>query len=165
MARTHPNVVAADDLPWVDFSRGRGFRYRRRILGEAAGGAKLGCSLYELAPGASAFPRHFHSANEEAIYVLEGSGTLLLGDQRVPVKAGDYAALPVGPDHAHRLVNSSQAPLRYLCISTQDEVEICGYPDSDKLSMSVGPRSKRTIGAMYRRGSAVDYFDGEPDAS
>lgn len=163
--KTHPNVVAQNDLPWVEFSRGRGFRYRRRILGEAAGGARLGCSLYELPPGASAFPRHFHSANEEAIYVLDGNGTLAIGDDKVAVNAGDYVALPVGPAHAHRLVNTSDATLRYLCISTMNEVEICGYPDSDKISTSVGPRSKRTIGAMFRRGSAVDYFDGESDAS
>jgi uncharacterized cupin superfamily protein len=163
--KKHPNVVSEHDLAWAELSRGRGFRYRRRILGEAAGGAKLGCSLYEIPPGASAFPLHFHTANEEAIYVLAGAGTLKLGDAQVALGAGDYVAMPAGAAHAHKLVNTSHAPLRYLCISTMIEVEVCGYPDSDKLGIGVGPRRKRTIAATFRSGSAVDYYDGEPDAS
>jgi uncharacterized cupin superfamily protein len=163
--KRHPNVIAENDVAWVELSRGRGFRYRRRLLGEAAAGAKLGCSLYEISPGASAFPLHFHTGNEEAIYVLGGEGTLTLGDAQIAVGAGDYIAIPAGAAHAHKLVNTSDAPLRYLCVSTMNEVEVCGYPDSDKVSISVGPRSKRVMGAAFKRGSAVDYYDGEPDAS
>jgi uncharacterized cupin superfamily protein len=163
--KKHSNVIAENEVAWAELSRGRGFRYRRRILGEAAGSAKLGCSLYEIPPGASAFPLHFHTANEEAIFVLAGAGTLTLGDAQVAVGAGDYVAMPAGPANAHKLVNTSQAPLRYLCISTMNEVEVCGYPESDKLGIGVGPRGKRTIAASFRRDSAVDYYDGEPDAS
>jgi uncharacterized cupin superfamily protein len=163
--KTHPNVAAEGEVAWVELSHGRRFRYRRKILGEAAGGAKLGCSLYEIPPGAAAYPLHYHTANEEAIYVLAGAGTLNLGDARIPLRAGDYVAIPVGAAHAHKLVNTSGAPLRYLCFSTMNEVEVCGYPDSDKIGIAIGPRNKRIVGAAFKRTSSVDYYADEPDAS
>ncbi len=56
-----------------------------------AGGKRLGCSLYELPPGKKSWPYHYHTGNEEAIFVLEGGG----GDERT-LESGDYAAFPVG---------------------------------------------------------------------
>src|SRR3712207_7562539 len=66
----HPNVVGEGDLQWSEKYHGEKFGYRRKSLGSAAGGDKLGCSLYEVPPGRRAWPYHYHLANEEAIYVL-----------------------------------------------------------------------------------------------
>lgn len=66
--------VNESDLDWTDLDQG-GMRIRRKQLGEAAGGEALGCSLYELPPGENAWPYHYHTANEEAIFVLSGTGT------------------------------------------------------------------------------------------
>jgi uncharacterized cupin superfamily protein len=92
----HPNVVNADGLEWSEQSHGDTFGHLRRKLSAAAGGERLGCSMYEVPPGRKAWPRHYHLANEEAIFVLEGSGTLRIGDAEVPVSRGDYAAFPPG---------------------------------------------------------------------
>ncbi len=59
----HPNVVGHQDAQWSEQSHGEKFGYRRKSLGSAAGGEKLGCSLYEVPPGRRAWPYHYHLAN------------------------------------------------------------------------------------------------------
>ena len=86
--RERPNVVNEQDLEWGEQSHGK-FGYSRKQLGSAAGGEKLGCSLYEVPPGRRAWPYHYHLANEEAIYVLHGSGTLRIGEREVAVSQGE----------------------------------------------------------------------------
>jgi uncharacterized cupin superfamily protein len=108
----HPNVVGDQDVEWSEQYHGEKFGYQRKSLGSAAGGEKLGCSLYEVPPGRRAWPYHYHLANEEAIYVLEGSGTLRIGGDEIRVSGGDYVALPARAEGAHQLVNSSEAVLR-----------------------------------------------------
>jgi len=88
-------VVHEDDLEWYETDRGS-FGQRRRLLSLATGGRKLGCSLYELPPGRRSAPYHWHAANEEAIYVLEGEGMLRLAGRETPLRRGCYAALPSG---------------------------------------------------------------------
>jgi uncharacterized cupin superfamily protein len=161
-----PNLVNADDLPWVDEARGERFGFRRRQLGAAAGGRMLGCSLYELPPGRCSWPYHYHLANEEAIYVLEGEGTLRLAGTERALRPGDYVALPPGEGSAHQVVNRSGAPLRYLCFSTMVEPEISVYPESGKIGVFAGSapggaKEARTFQGFYPRRAAVDYWFGE----
>ena len=100
----HPNVVNENELEWGEQSHGEKFGYRRKSIGSTAGSERLGCSLYEVPPGRRAWPYHYHLANEEAIYVLEGSGMLRVGEEEAPVSQGDYVALPAGAEGAHQLV-------------------------------------------------------------
>lgn len=162
--RRHPNVVNLEDVAPLAMQKGTRFGMRTRRLGTATGAAGLGCSWYEVEAGRSAFPRHFHCANEESLFVLEGEGTLRLGDAEVSVRAGDYVTLPVGPTHAHELVNTGTAPLRYLCFSTLHTVEVVGYPDSKKVAALAAPdhtSGKLWVREIFRSASAVDYYDGE----
>jgi uncharacterized cupin superfamily protein len=167
--KRHAAIVNQADLDWAEAPASGAFRCRRKQLGAAAGARMLGASLYEVLPGASAFPRHFHSANEEAIYILDGAGTLTLGDAQFPVGRGDFIALPAGAAHAHRLANTSNAPLVYLCVSTMIAPEVSFYPDSGKVGVMVGSapggdKTRRTFEGIFRTGAKVGYFDGEPDA-
>src|SRR5579872_5800897 len=73
--KRHPQVVNIDEIAQREQGRG-GFANRARRLGAEAGNRALGCSHFEIPPGKTAFPFHFHSAIEEAIYVLEGTGKL-----------------------------------------------------------------------------------------
>src|SRR3712207_603349 len=161
-----PNVVGDGDLEWEEQSHGEKFGYRRKQLGPASGGEKLGCSLYEVAPGRRAWPYHYHLANEEAIYVLEGSGILRIGGEEVQVSKGDYVALPARSEAAHQLVNSSEAVLRYLCFSTMVEPDVMVYPDSGKVGIfggaaPGGPKEDRTLSKFLRGDAEVGYYDGE----
>jgi len=166
----HPtSIIHEDELPWIDTVQSAAFQSRRKKLSTAAGARMLGASIYELPPGASAFPYHYHCANEELLYILEGEGMLRLGDERVQVRAGSFIAMPPGPAHAHRLYNSSNAPIRYLCVSTMITPEVVVYPDSDKVGLMVGSApggdpARRTLAGVYKQDSGVGYYDGEPDA-
>jgi uncharacterized cupin superfamily protein len=162
----HPNVVRADELAWAEQSHGERFAHRRKQLSAASGAEKLGCSLYEIPPERRAWPYHYHLANEEAIYILEGSGVLRIGESEVEVAGGDYVALPVGPATAHQIINRSNAPLRYLCFSTMVEPDVLVYPDSNKVGLFAGaapggPRDRRTMQKYLRSDAEVGYYDRE----
>ena len=163
------NVVRQEEIAWTEAAQGK-FRYRRKSFTAVAEMRQLGASLYELGPGASAFPRHYHCANEEAIYVLEGEGVLSIGAaEEVLMGAGDFAALPRGSEYAHRLRNSGEQPLRYLCFSTMIEPDVFVYPDSNKVGFFAGAapggdKSRRRLSGIFRLEDGVGYFDREPDA-
>ena len=161
-----PNVTNEDELRWIEHSHGEKFGYKRKSLSSAAGGEKLGCSLYEVEPGRRAWPYHYHGANEEAIYLLEGSGSLRVNGEEVSISEGDYAAFPASAEGAHQLVNTSDKTLRYLCFSTMAQPDAMVYPDSGKVGVFVGaapggPKAKRTVSGFFRQGEEVDYYEGE----
>ncbi len=161
-----PNVTNEDELRWVEHSHGEKFGYRRKSLSSASGGEKLGCSLYEVEPGRRAWPYHYHGANEEAIYVLEGLGSLRVNGEEVSISEGDYVAFPASAEGAHQLVNTSDKTLRYLCFSTMAQPDAMVYPDSGKVGVFVGaapggPKEKRTLSGFFRAEDGVDYYEGE----
>jgi len=156
--------VNADDLEWSEREHG-GTQFGRKKLAAAAGGERIGCSLYELPAGRRSWPYHYHTGNEEAIYVLAGSGTLRLDGERVDLREGDYVALPADERGAHRVVNDADGPLRYLMVSTMDEPDLTVYPDSEKIGVYAGAppggEGERSVHGYYRREDDVDYWTGE----
>lgn len=120
--------------------------------------------MMELDPGKTAWPFHYHQANEEALYVLAGEATLRLGSQRLRVRAGDYVALPAGPDDAHQLTNTGAELVRYLVISTMVTPDVCVYPDANKVGVvgaltDADGRPQRVV--TFMRDAEVDYWEGE----
>ena len=138
---------------------------RLRQLGKPAGSIALGATLTEVAPGGISFPRHAHYVNEEAIYVLSGSGEARIGDARVPVRPGDWIELPTGPEHTHQMVNVSAAE---SLVSTMLGAEIVEYPDSGKVNARVAdptsPTGSRRIGMFWAGSGTLDYWDSEPES-
>ncbi len=125
---------------------------------------KLGASYDVLPPGKRGCPYHLHHAQEEMFIVVEGSGTLRVADEMLPLKAGDVVFIPAGPEYPHQIINTSDAPLKYLSISTKEVPEVCEYPDSDKVMASgiAGSAAGRPFGVITRRTPSLDYWDGEP---
>lgn len=128
-------IVDVDELPWTDVDND-GCRYKR--VARAAGGSRLGCSLAEVPPGQSPSRYHYHAANEESMYVLEGSGTLRTPEDEQDVREGDYVTFPTGEEGAHTVTNSSGATLRCLFFSTMREPDVVVYPDEDTLAAFAG---------------------------
>jgi len=163
-ARRHPNVVNQDEVEVQELKQGRHQGLIRRF-GPSAGNVQLGAQLMELPPGKVSYPFHFHCAKEESIYVVSGKGTARIGEARVPIRAGDWIAFPVGPDHAHQMINDSDAPLVYLTVATEQKAEVVGYPDSKKVAMLAGPSfEKPWIREIVRQGESLGYWEGEPEA-
>lgn len=119
-----PNTVNEDEIDWTHESHEEEFEVRRKKLGLVAGGERIGCGLYELPPGKASWPYHYDTANEEAIYVLSGTGTLRLSDGEHGIGAGDSVALPTGEEHARRVHNTGDESPRFLRFSTMDDPEI-----------------------------------------
>lgn len=160
-------IVAEDDLDWTAYDPPReGHRFRRKQLGAAAGGEQLGASLYEVPPGQRTWLPHYHTGNEEAIYVLAGEGTVTLGSDRVvrDLSAGDYVALPTGEAGYHDVVAGDRT-LRYLMISTMNEPDVTVYPDDGKVGLYAGSApggdtDARTLSTYLDAGAEVDYWTG-----
>lgn len=118
---------------------------------------KLGAGIDVLAPGKRGCPYHYHLAQEEMFVILEGAGTLRVAGEMLPVRAGDVIVIPAGPEYPHQLVNTSNAPMRYLSLSTQERPEVCVYPDSGKIGAFA--KDHRLVA---RPGDSLDYWHGEP---
>lgn len=159
------NKINIEELAWQELSHDN-FSVSRKQLGMNSGGQMIGTSLYKLLPGKKAFPYHCHHANEEAIFVLEGSGTLRLHDTEIEINEGDYVAMLRGSEHAHQIINTSNESLRYLCISTMIEPEVVEYPDSNKIGIMAssppgGKKNQKSYKGFYRKESTVSYYDDE----
>ncbi len=160
------DTIHEDDVDPEYQERGE-IAFERRQLGDAGGADKLGTSLHEVPPGKHTWPYHYHTANEEALYVLDGEGTLRgPDDERVPLEAGVYATFPTGPEGAHQVENTGTEPLRFLAISTMIEPEVLVYPDSEKVGVMAGQppggdEDERDVNAYFRDADAVDFWTGE----
>ncbi|HQR54915.1 MAG TPA: cupin domain-containing protein [Burkholderiaceae bacterium] len=145
--------------PLYDGSRSGGVAGQR--VGTVA--RKLGAGVDIVPPGKRACPYHFHYAQEEMFVVLEGEGTLRVAGEMIPIRAGDVIGIPPGPEYPHQIINTSNAPLKFLSISTQEVPEVCEYPDSGKYLAYA--RTKGPLldgGRMHRSDTDLDYWDGEP---
>ena len=127
----------------------------RLAVGTAA--LKMGASFDVLAPGKRGCPYHLHHAQEEMFIILEGSGTLRVAGEMLALKAGDVVFVPPGPEYPHQIINTSDAPMKYLSISTKESPEVCEYPDSNK-TLAYGA----SFGRMSRLDTDLDYWEGEP---
>jgi uncharacterized cupin superfamily protein len=162
----HKHVVNLDEAKGMENLTGTRFGFATKALSEPAGGRSIGGSWWEVPPGRSAFPYHFHCVNEEAMFVLEGEGALRIGPDTVPIRAGDWVSFPIGPETAHQVTNTGSTPLRFIGLSTKVNGDVVGYPDSKKIGVrGVAPGSRfgdpPWVRIIVREGTGVDYFDGE----
>ena len=103
----------------------------KRKLGDYFGLNNFGVNLTELAPGAISALLHHHSRQDEFVYILEGTPTLILGQDEYILSPGECYGFRAGTGIASQLVNRSSAVVTYIEIgdrSSGDEVE---YPNDD----------------------------------
>jgi len=132
-------------------------------LAKGTAARKLGASIDVLAPGKRGCPYHFHYAQEEMFIVLEGEGTLRVAGEQLAVKAGDVVFIPPGPEYPHQFINTSDAPMKYISISTRDSPEVVEYPDSGKyLASATREGEAYGFARMHREKDDLEYWDGEP---
>jgi uncharacterized cupin superfamily protein len=135
-----------------------GYAVRACRLREKLGGVRLGAGLYELDPGEASWPYHYEGVEEEWLLVLRGTPTLRAPDGEHALEPGDLVVFPPGPDGAHKMLNRSDATARYAMLSPQpaDDVSICIYPDSGKLSVWPWPGRR-----MWLQDEQPAYYEGE----
>lgn len=123
-------------------------RFRRR-LGDAAGLTQFGVNLTRLDPGAASAQRHWHTREDELVYVLEGELTLVTDAGEQILTPGMCAAFKAGVPDGHHLVNRSDRPAVLLEIGTRDEEDEAAYPDIDLHSRKDGTYLRKSSGEPW----------------
>jgi uncharacterized cupin superfamily protein len=112
----------------------------RRRLGDAGGLNDFGINLMTLPPGGWSSQRHWHSHEDEFVYVLEGEVTLVEDSGEMVLRAGDCAAFPKGTGNGHHLINKSTAMAVYLEVGTRHPDDITTCSDIDMMSANADGR-------------------------
>ena len=149
------NLLTVVTEAWNEQS---GFGSRLARIGMSIGAERIGGSVYDLPPGESVCPFHFHYGVEEWLVVLEGRPTLRTPDGEQVLEPWDAASFPVGPAGAHLVRNDTPESVRILMLSTVANPSIAVYPDSDKIGTRPDVDADRLD---FLRSSAVDYWTGE----
>ena len=103
----------------------------RQALGNAGGLVDFGVNLVHLAAGAWSSQRHWHTREEEFVYVLSGELVLVSDGGEQCLQAGDAAAFPRNVEDGHHLINRSTETAVFLAIGTRCQDDACHYCDID----------------------------------
>ena len=123
----------------------------RKRLGDAAGLTNFGVNLVKLQPGSWSSIRHWHSLQDEFIYVLEGELTLVTHGGEQVLKPGTAAGFPAGEADGHHLINRSDTVAVYLEIGDRTAGDEVTYPDADLVAKrsSEGDVFTHKDGSLY----------------
>ena len=149
----HMNI---DDLPRKHKRGAEGYEfYRRDLLGVHE--AQSLVRVYEIPPGKSAYPYHYHLKNEETFFIMKGEGLLKTPEGEKAVRAGDFLFFPADETGAHKLTNTSATEmLVYIDFDVLHDLDVAVYPDSGKIGIW-----GRNVNRVYRVDDDVDYYENE----
>jgi len=146
------------DLPAVPLRKGTGYpaqfnapcaQRTRRRLGDAGGLVDFGVNLMTLPPGGWSSQRHWHSHEDEFVYVLDGELTLVEDDGETVLMAGECAAFPKGTGSGHHLQNRSATLAVYLEVGSRDPGDLTTCSDINMMSSNADERFTRKDGTPY----------------
>lgn len=110
-----------------------GPRVRQR-LGDAGGLTQFGVNRVQLPPGCWSSQRHWHSHEDEFVFVISGEVTLVTDAGEELLRAGDCAAFPAGAPNGHHLINRSGAMAVCLDVGSRAAADRVVYPDIDLIA-------------------------------
>lgn len=115
-----------------------------KSLGDTAGLKNLGVHMMTVAPGDRSSEFHCHRYEDEAIFVLSGQGTAVIGAESYNIGPGDFLGFP-GGGPPHETINDGKEPLVCLVIGQRLAQEVVDYPRAGK--------------RLYRNGGQRDMVD------
>lgn len=110
-----------------DIIKGR----EKQALGQAGGLSQFGVNLTRLAPGSATAHRHWHTDEDEFVYILSGEAILIEDDHETPMGVGDAACFPAGISNGHHLINRSNSDLVVLEVGTCSQEDEVTYSDPE----------------------------------
>ena len=122
----------------------------KRALGDPFALTDYGVNLVTLPPGTASSQRHWHSAEDEFVYVLTGKPTLVTDAGRTPLEPGMCAGFPAGSGDGHHLINETDATVTYLEVGSRRPGDDVEYSDIDMRIVGRG------------RGGSYEHRDGTP---
>lgn len=152
--RKQANAMA---LPGRHKAGHEGYEYVRRDFVPRGYALETMVSIYEVPPGKSAYPYHYHHKDEETFYIIRGEGILRTPEGERKVQAGDLLFFPANAEGAHKLTNSSDTEmLVYLDFDVIHDLDVAVYPDSGKIGVW-----GKDIHRVYPVDGNVEYYQGE----
>lgn len=147
MATPYPTALRAQDAPLrrkpsnypEPFARRMAGR-EKRPLGELFGLTNFGVNLVRLPPGAVSALRHAHTRQDEFVYVLSGTPTLVTDAGELRLDPGSCAGFAAGTGDAHMLVNHGDVDAVYLEVGDRMPGDAATYPDDDLQAVQVDGR-------------------------
>ena len=121
----------------------------RRRLGEAGGLRDFGVNVTTLPPCGWSSQRHWHSDEDEFVYLLEGEVTLVEDGGETLMRAGDCAAFPKGTGNGHHLINRSSAIAVYLEVGSRNPNDLTTCSDIDMMSSNADGRFVHKDGTPF----------------
>ena len=121
----------------------------RKRLGQAGGLVDFGVNLMTLPPGGWSSQRHWHSHEDEFVYVLEGELVLVEDGGETILLAGDSAAFPKGTGNGHHMINRSTTVAVYLEVGSRHPADLTTCSDVDLKSAASDGRFVRKDGTPY----------------
>lgn len=121
----------------------------RQRLGDAGGLTDFGVNLMRLPPGNWSSQRHWHSHEDEFVFLLEGELILIEDDGETLLRAGDCAAFAKGSGNGHHLINRSDAMAVYLEIGSRQPDDVTTCSDIDMMSTNADGRFVHKDGTPY----------------
>ena len=126
---------------------------RKQDIGDAGGLTQFGAHIITLPPSAWSSQRHWHSAEDELVMILEGHPTLIDDSGKTVLKPGDITTHPAGNGNGHHMKNESGKEVRFLIIGTRHpEKDHVFYPNID-LDLPANGKDKR----IYVRKDGTTY--------
>lgn len=122
-------IVPKGEPPAVEESDGSDSRVAARRISDFGGLTQFGVHVHTLEPGWHASHRHWHEAEDELLFMLEGEATVVDHDGEHTLRPGDAACWPAGKPNAHRVLNRSKARCSYLICGTRVDRDTVHYPD------------------------------------
>ena len=129
LAQEAPAKTKPSNYPEPFFSRMHG--RLKKPLGDLFGLTNFGVNLTTLAPKALSALRHAHSKQDEFVYILRGTATLVTDEGRTPLSPGMCAGFKAGTGNGHHLVNETNEDVVYLEVGDRTPGDEASYPDDD----------------------------------
>jgi uncharacterized cupin superfamily protein len=131
--------------PFNDACAGR----TRQRLGNAGGLGAFGVNRMTLPPGRWSSQRHWHSHEDEFVWVLAGELWLVEDGAETLLRAGDCAAFAAGSGNGHHLQNRSDAEAVYLEVGSRHPDDLTTCSDIDLQSANRDGRFVHKDGSAY----------------
>ena len=126
-------------------------RRERKLLGDAAGLTQFGVNLLKLPPGEWSSQRHWHTAEDEFVYVVAGEVVLVTDAGEQTLRAGDCAGFKAGDPNGHHVQNRSNADAVVLEVGSRDAADGTFYSDIDMLTRPHTDEFVHRDGTPYKK--------------
>ena len=121
----------------------------RQRLGNAGGLTDFGVNLMHLPPGSWSSQRHWHSHEDEFVFVVEGEVTLIENAGETILRAGDCAAFQKNSGNGHHMINKSNVMAVYLEVGSRHPDDLTTCSDIDMMSSNADGRFTHKDGTPY----------------